>query len=138
MRIALSIVAATLLLSLSACAQPVLPACEGDYTVVRVSQIKPGGSMQGFLAAVAAHQAWYRSHGFTGNRIVVARVITGNPVTGTARYSDGEVVTLHFNPPGMGNPAGAGDAAWNAYVKLYRDNSAITSEYVTCMPKAQR
>lgn len=100
MRVALSVIVATLMLALTACAQS-LPACEGDYTVVRVSQIKAGGSMQGFLAAVAAHQAWYRSHGFTGNRIVVARVITGNPVTGTAQYSDQEVVTLHFSPPGM-------------------------------------
>jgi hypothetical protein len=47
------------------------------------------------------------------------------------------VLTYHFNPPGMGNPPGRGDAAWNGYVQLYRDNSEIRSEYVTCMPKLQ-
>lgn len=39
------------------------PACDGDIALVRVSTIKPG-AMQGFMDAVAAHKAWYRSHGF--------------------------------------------------------------------------
>ena len=135
MRIALL----TLLLMLTpvrAPAQNKLPACDGDYVVVRVSQIKPGGSMRGFLDAVAAHVAWYRSHGFKDNRIVAARIIGRDPGTGELKYSEKQVMTYHFNPPGMGDPAGRGDAAWNAYVKLYRDNSDMLSETVTCMPRA--
>jgi hypothetical protein len=125
-------------LPLSAVAQDALPACAGDFTVVRLIQIKPGGSMQGFLAAVDAHRAWYRTHGFTDNSIVVSRVITRDPITGVAKYSDTEVLTYHFRPPGMGNPPGRGDAAWKAYVKRYQETSAIKSEYVTCMPRRER
>ena len=94
--------------------------------------------MKGFMDAVAAHLAWYRSHGFTNNRIVTARVIDSDHNTGPAKYSEKLVMTYHFNPPGMGSPLGSGDAAWNAYIKLYRDNSEIQHEYVTCMPKPGR
>jgi hypothetical protein len=134
MRVAL-LSAIIVLQSFSACAQRPMPACDGDITVVRVSQIKPGGSIQGFMAAVEAHKAWYRSHGFTDNEIVASRVIVLDPKTGALEYSDTEVLTYHLRPPGMGNPPGQGDAAWNAYVKLYRDNSDIKSEYVTCLPR---
>jgi hypothetical protein len=124
--------------TLSAMAQTAMPACDGDITVVRVSEIKPGGSMQGFMTAVAAHKAWYRDNGFTDNEIVAARVLVLDHATGAVKYSDTEVLTYHFRPPGMGNPLNRGDAAWNAYVKLYRDNSEIKNEYVTCMPKLKR
>jgi len=129
---------ALLFLLTSACslAQNALPACDGDYVVVRLSQIKPGGSMKGFMDALAAHLAWYRSHGFKDNRIVAARIIERDPRSGELKYSEKQVMTYHFNPPGMGDPAGRGDAAWNAYVKLYRDNSDMLSETVTCMPRA--
>jgi hypothetical protein len=123
-------------LCLSAGAQQNQPACDGEIAVVRVSQIKPGGSVDGFVQAVAAHLAWYRSHGFTENRIFASRVLESD-ASGQTRYSEKTVLTYHFNPPGMGNPPGRGDAAWNAYVQLYRDNSEIRSEYVTCMRKLQ-
>jgi len=115
-----------------------LPACDGDYVVVRMSTIHSGGSMKGFLDAVAAHQEWYRSHGFKDNRIVVARVIEWDLAIGGTRYSDKSVMTLHYNPPGMGDPPGKGDAAWNAYIKLYRENSDMKSETVTCMPRPSK
>jgi hypothetical protein len=134
MRVAL-LSAIVALQSFSACAQRPMPACDGDIAVVRVSQIKPGGSMQGFMAAVAAHKAWYRTHGFTDNEIVASRVIVADPMTGALKYSDKEVLTYHLRPPGLGDPPGRGDAAWNAYVKLYQQNSDMKSEYVTCMPR---
>jgi hypothetical protein len=126
------------LLSLPVVAQQNLPACDGEITVVRVSKIKPGGSMNGFMQAVAAHLAWYRSHGFKDNRIVAARVLEPEAPGGKFGYSEKTVLTYHFNPPGMSNTPGRGDEAWKAYVKLYRDNSDIQSEYVTCMPKLQQ
>jgi hypothetical protein len=57
----------------SALAQNV-PASDGDIAVVRVSTIKPGG-IEGLMAAVAAHKAWYHYHGFKDNVIVASRVI---------------------------------------------------------------
>ncbi len=138
MRVALLLTAIAVLQATSALAQNAMPACDGDITVVRVSQIKPGGSMEGFMSAVAAHKAWYRANGFTGNEIVAARVIVQDHTTGAVKYSDSEVLTYHFRPPAMGNPPNRGDAAWNAYVKQYRDNSDIKSEYTTCMPRLAR
>jgi hypothetical protein len=111
-----------------------MPACNGDVDIVRISTIKPG-AMQGFMAAVAAHKAWYRSHGFNDNIIVAAPVIVRDQKTKTFSYSETEVVTQHIRPPGPDKTAGKIDAAWDAYVKQYRDTSDLKSEYTTCMPK---
>ena len=45
-------------------------------------------------------------------------------------------MTYHINPPQSTPPAG--DDAWNAYVKQYRDNSDVKTTYITCMPKLLR
>ncbi len=90
--------------------------------------------MQGLMAAVAAHLAWYRSHSFKDNEIVVARVTGTEP----DKWSDTEAITYHYRPPGMGAPRGRGDAAWNAYVKLYQENSEIKTLYIASMPKLRR
>jgi len=135
MRFAFLLTTIAALQGATAFAQSTMPACDGDITVVRVSQIKPGGCMQGFMAAVAAHKAWYRANGYTDNEILAARVLVRDQKTGGLKYSDTEVLTYHLRLPDMANLANRGDAAWNAYVKLYRDNSEIKSEYVTCMPR---
>jgi hypothetical protein len=118
----------------SAFAQNAPIACDGDIAVVRISAIKPG-AMAGFMAAVAAHKAWYRSHGFSDNVIVASRVIVRDDKTGAMKYSDAEVVTYHVRPPGGKETTPKKDAAWDAYVKQYQDTSDVKSTYVTCMPK---
>lgn len=109
------------------------PACDGDIAIVRVSQIKPG-AMAGFMKAIEAHKAWYRSHGYMNNEIYGAKVIAQDPATKTRKYSDAEVMTFHVRPP---NLTGKPDAAWDAYVKQYRDTSDIKSETTVCMPKTK-
>jgi hypothetical protein len=111
-----------------------LPACDGDIAIIRVSTIKPG-AMAKFMAAVAAHKAWYRNHGFKDNAIVASRVILTDPHQGTSKYSETEMVTYHVHPPNEAQAEAKKDAAWDAFVKQYRDTSAIKEEYVTCMPK---
>lgn len=133
MRIAIVLAALAALQIPSALAQS-MPACNGDVDIVRVSTIKPG-AMQGFMAAVAAHKAWYRSHGFNDNVIVAAPVIVRDEKTKAFNYSETEVVTQHIRPPGPEKTAAKRDAAWDAYVKQYRDTSDLKSEYTTCMPK---
>lgn len=110
-------------------------ACNGSVAIVRVSEIKAGGTMEGFMNAVAAHRAWYRNNGITDNEIYAARVIVRDEHTGVESYSDTEVLTFHINPPAAERTPKRGDDAWNAYVKMYRDNSDLKSEYMTCMPK---
>jgi hypothetical protein len=110
-------------------------ACDGDFAIVRVSQIAPGGSMKGFMDAAAAHQAWYRANGVTDNEIVSSRVIVRDETTGEMKYSETEIVTYHIRPPGPGRDLPRNDPAWNAYVEMYRRNSEIKFEYLTCVPK---
>ena len=57
------------------------PACDGNIVIVRVSEIKPG-QMDTFMAAVAAHKAWYRTNGIKDNEMVVSRVIVGIGTSG--------------------------------------------------------
>ncbi|HEV3333504.1 MAG TPA: hypothetical protein VG096_21115 [Bryobacteraceae bacterium] len=115
-------------------AQNAPPPCDGDLALVRVLTIKPG-RMQGFLAAVAAHKAWYRNHGYKDNIIVASRVIEANEHTGAMKYSDSEVVSYHVRPPSAAQTEPKRDAAWDAYVKQYRDTSEVKAQYMTCMPK---
>jgi hypothetical protein len=118
----------------SAFAQNATPACDGDIAIIRISTIKPG-RMPAFLAAVAAHKAWYRNHGFKENVIVASRVMVRDDKTGVSKYSDAEVITYHIRPPGSAQTQSKKDSAWDAYVKQYRDASDIKNEYLTCMPK---
>lgn len=112
-------------------ARPAAPTCKGVEVVVRLSEITPDGSPEKFMAAVAAHQEWYKSHGFKKNQIVVAQIEEQDPVTKAWNYSTKRYLTYHIN-----SPTGAvHDAAWDAYVKLYSETSKILETYVTCMPE---
>ncbi len=122
----------------TASGQPAVTACDGDITVVRVSQIKPSSSLQAFMKAQDAHLAWYRAQGFKNNDIYSARVLVMDEKTKAMRYSDGEVLTVHVRPPassGTGPISAKDQAGWDGYVKLYRDASDIKTEYTVCMPK---
>lgn len=114
------------------------PACDGNIAVIRVSEIKPGGTINGFMAAVAAHKAWYRANGITDNDIYATRILVPDEKTKAPKYSDKQIMTFHINPPGPARTPKRGDAAWNAYVKMYQDNSEIKTEVMTCMPKASK
>ena len=118
----------------SALAQQNAPPCNGDITIVRVSTIKATGSLQGFLKAQDAHLAWYRNHGFKDNRIYSARVLVQDKDTKQFKFSDTEIMSFHVRPPRTDNAQH--DAAWDTYVKQYRDNSDIKSETIVCMPKS--
>ena len=107
-------------------------ACNGNYNVVRISEIKPG-MMQKFLDAVAAHQAWYKKAG-TPDQITVMRLIDRNSDTKVSSYSETQVMTFHVEPADrtQGPPH---DAGYDAFVTLYKESSTIKSEYLTCMTK---
>jgi LPS sulfotransferase NodH len=120
----------------SAPAQPAAsapPPCDGVYNIVRISEITPTGSIDKFMAAVAAHQAWYASHGFS-DIVFAARVISRDPQTHAFSYSDTQMVTYHYSRPN--NPPTTHDAAWDAYVKLYNETSTIKESYFQCVPAA--
>ena len=107
-------------------------ACDGRIATVRVSEIKPTGSVEGFLAAVAAHKAWTLSHGITNDEIFATRVILRDEKTHEQTYSTKELMTFHIH--GSRQPGPKHDEAYDAFVKLYRDNSDIKSAYDICLP----
>jgi hypothetical protein len=110
-----------------------LPQCNGNFQIVRVSGIKPGGSMDGFLKAVEAHKAWYKSHGFKDNEIRAEKIMMQDPATHKWKDSDQEIMVVHVRPPqGVKR-----DAAWESFVKQYADNSEIKSERFVCVPKSE-
>lgn len=132
MRLASCLFAALLIAPISIPSAPVaaqqpfkLAPCEGKYNFVRVSEIKPG-MMPKFLEAVAAQKAWYKKQG-KSDEISVMRVID----TKTGTYSETEAVTTHVSNPEDGHRPPR-DAAYDAFVALFRASSDIKSEYFTC------
>jgi hypothetical protein len=136
MRSLFSLTIAALMCAAPVSGQTAGPACFGDMATIRLSQIKPGGSLQGFLKAVEAHKAWYRANGVTDNDIVAARVLVRDEKTGLpVKYSETEIMSFHLRPPGTSRIPNKNDAAWEAFVKQYRDNSDLKSEYSACIPR---
>jgi hypothetical protein len=113
-------------------AAPTLP-CDGVYNIGRISEITPTGSMDKFMAAVAAHQAWYKSHGFP-DIIFASRILVADPKTGKNSLSDTQVMTYHLSK--SKSAPTPHDAAWDAYVKLYSETSTIKETTMSCIPTA--
>ena len=111
-------------------------ACDGRITTVRISEIKPDGSVEGFLAAVAAHKAWTISHGVTNDEIYATRIVLRDEKTREQTYSTKQLMTFHIH--GSRQPGPKHDEAYDAFVKLYRDNSDIKSEYNICLPNPSK
>ena len=136
MRLAAFVLGAVCLASPLACApnaraqsEPVAPACDGSLAVVRVSDVKPG-KMDEFLQAVSAQATWYKSHGLTQHVIYAARIDDLNPATGAATVSQTQAMTFHFNA--LSGAQVAHDAAWETFVKMFRESSTIKTEYHVC------
>lgn len=138
MRFALPLMVLALLQATPAIAQSSAPACDGDIVIVSIFQIKPGGSMAGFMSAVAAQKAWYKNNGVTDNDIAVSRVLEKDSSTGGTKYSDKDVLTYHVHPPAEERTPEIGDSDWKAFEKQYSDNSDLKEQFTTCMPKLSR
>src|SRR5690348_12769827 len=65
--IILAAAAALIVPPAAAAPNPAAACSQGELTRIRVSKIKPGGTLAGFRQAVAAHGAWYKAHGFKLN-----------------------------------------------------------------------
>ena len=108
--------------------RPAATCAYGALTRIRVSKIKPGGSMAGFRDAVAAHTRWYRAHGYRIDQRI-AQVMTSGK--GQMQVSPDEVMTLATSAD---VPRDKRDAGWTAFVAKYQANSTIEREMVVCMP----
>ena len=107
-------------------------ACGGRSATVRISDITPNGTAKGFMEAVAAHKAWLFSHGLTQDEVVTVPVVVRDEKTNARSYSDKEFWSIHIH--GSNGPEPKHDEAYDAFVKMYRDNSDIKSAYDICIP----
>jgi hypothetical protein len=123
---------ALLISTVSLFAQTSSFACDGRTATVRISEITPTGSVKGFMAAVAAHRAWVFSHGLTKDEITTVPVIIRDEKTRARSYSDKQFWSIHIHGSNAADPKH--DEAYDAFVKMYRDNSDIKSAYDICLP----
>ena len=107
-------------------------ACDGRMATVRISEITPNGTAMGFMQAVAAHKAWVFSHGLTKDEIITVPVVVRDEKTKARSYSDKQFLSIHIH--GSNGPGPKHDEAYDAFVKMYRDNSDIKSAYDVCLP----
>ncbi|RAK69092.1 hypothetical protein [Phenylobacterium kunshanense] len=101
----------------------------GQLAVVRMNAVKPGAKAA-YEKAARDHLAWYRSHGYAQNRLMVGPVITGDRANGYTA-SETEFASIHMDSPGV--PPDKRDAGWDAYVKAYRDSSDLTVDKFVCL-----
>jgi hypothetical protein len=113
---------------------PAAPPCDGRLTIVRVSTIKPEGSMDKFMAAVTAQKAWYKSHGL-GDMIFASKIVSRNADGKFTGYSTTEAISYHFYAKNT-DTMPTHDADWDAFVKMFADTSTIKETYLTCVPAA--
>jgi hypothetical protein len=107
-------------------------ACDGQIAILYDNQIKQGGSLEGVVQAAQAQEAWYRAHGVTSNRILIARIVKHDAATNTSSYAADEVFTLHVNPP-PAEKKGAGVKP--DYVEKYKQNATILDRKTICLPR---
>ena len=107
-------------------------ACDGRLATVRISDITPTGTTKGFMEAVAAHRAWLFSHGMSKDEVITVPVVARDEKTKARSYSDKQFWSMHIH--GSNGPEPKHDEAYDAFVKMYRDNSDIKSAYDICLP----
>jgi hypothetical protein len=107
-------------------------ACSGRSATVRISDITANGTAKGFMDAVAAHKAWLFSHGLSKDEVITTPVIVRDKKTNARSYSDKEFWSIHIH--GSNDPEPKHDEAYDAFVRMYRDNSDIKSAYDICLP----
>ena len=107
--------------------KPATDCSQGELTRIRLSKIKPNGSMAGFRDAVAAHTRWYKAHGYRIEQRIAPVVRFAKAKAGSAPQ---EVMTFATSDD---VPREKHDAAWEAFVAKYRANSDIERETIVCM-----
>jgi len=106
----------------------------GEIAVVRLSTLIEGGTRAGYDKAVSDQLAWYRSHGFTQNRLVTAPVIAQDAKSKLWSVSPTEIFSLHINPPPIDTVKP--DDTYKAFVAEFRKNSTVASERTICLAEA--
>jgi hypothetical protein len=108
--------------------KPAAACSQGELTRIRLSKIKPGGTLAGFRDAVAAHTRWYKAHGYRIEQRIAPVVTFGKGKAGAA----GQEVMTFVSSADV--PREKRDAGWTAFVAKYRANSEIERETIVCLP----
>lgn len=105
---------------------PQVSLCKGQPVTIRYSEIKPG-QYELFKRAVAEHNAWYAANkNATRTQIIRLTKRSGTNVS----FDDGAAMTMTVYDK---KPQPTQDAAYEAFVKDYRDSSVLKDEHRGCM-----
>ncbi|MDT7933489.1 MAG: hypothetical protein RQ833_02640 [Sphingomonadaceae bacterium] len=104
----------------------------GNVAVVRISSIKPTGSMAGFREAATEHAKWYKSHGYK-DEFTIAPLLIYDQATNSLKAVPNKVMTIHARSSQV--PSDKQDAGWAAYVAKYQANSEIETTTLVCLER---
>ena len=110
--------------------------CDGVRVIMRISDLVPGGSVEGVRKAAQLHEAWYRSNGVMNNRQVVGELYMNDGKNWIADKS--KVISLHVNTPKADEGTAQknwGDAGFKEFVIEYSKNNKVSNEFIACFPK---
>lgn len=111
--------------------------CDGIISILRISNYVDTGTEEGLREASSKHDAWYKSHGVTGNKQVVIPLLHYDRETDSFTKDSSRVSTLHLNSVvSAKSREHIGDAAWNEFIALYNENTEIAESVIACLPKA--
>lgn len=135
-RVLMSVIAvASLVLGASAVAQETSE-CDGVISILRISNYVDTGTEEGLREASSKHDAWYKSHGVTGNKQVLIPLLQYDRETDSFKKDSSRVATIHLNSVvSVKSQEHIGDAAWNEFITLYNENTEIAESMIVCLPE---
>jgi len=96
-RVLMSVIAvASSVLGASAVAQETSE-CDGVISILRISNYVDTGTEEGLREASSKHDAWYKSHGVTGNKQVLIPLLQYDRETDSFKKDSSRVATIHLN-----------------------------------------
>jgi len=96
-RVLMSVIAvASSVLGASAVAQET-GECDGVISILRISNYVDTGTEEGLREASSKHDAWYKSHGVTGNKQVLIPLLQYDRETDSFKKDSSRVATIHLN-----------------------------------------
>ena len=109
--------------------------CDGIVSILRISNYVDSGSEEGLREASEKHDAWYKSHGVTGNKQVVIPILQYDEDTDSLVTDSNRISTLHFNSTvSSAAREHQGDSKWNEFISLYDKNTKIVESIFVCLP----
>jgi hypothetical protein len=115
-------------------AQTAKPCPAGQvFAMVRISTVKPTGSIEGYKEAVRDQLKWYRDHGYMTAEVTAYPVVETPDQGKSWAVSKTHILSIHKNRPVA--PQQKQDPSWDAVTAKLVANVDITSDTYFCTAK---